>query len=144
MSEEKRIYVIIPAQVQVPNSTYVHNGTVYLHLAKGLRWVQQPAGRQVAQACHVVSKLRLRHFASSEKPRIGFKPVTTVILQARDSKEMGHVLALANKKRLEWETFSDENREAYGDFKPITALALMASPKQVKGILDYLPLWGSQ
>lgn len=133
MSLEKRIYVVLPATVQVPAFPGAPGKT---------RHVLQPHGRQIAQACHVVSKLRHSvQFDSTRK--LDFQPVTTIILQARDSNEMMHNYVMLNKRTLFPVFFSDENRDAYGDFRPITALAVWASQKQVAGILDYLPLWGS-
>lgn len=139
MKEEKRIYVVIPATVQVPAPVGVGYSGKVMH-------VLQPAGRQIAQACHVVSKLRMELMVEAKRTETGdftlTDPITTIILQARDSKELIHnYVALA--KKLDPIAFSDENEEAYGKFRPITALAVLAKPSQVRGILDYLPLWGS-
>jgi hypothetical protein len=131
MREEKRIYVVLPAVVEVGET------------AGGRVTVAQPAGRQIAQACHVVSKLRLDMFFHEPRQKsFEFEPITTIILKARDSKEIAHV-GLLLLKTLHVVTFQDENREAYGPAQPTTALAVLAKPNQVKGILDYLPLWGS-
>lgn len=147
MKEEKRIYVVLPATVQVPNDTFIHNGKPFPNLQKGIRHVLQPIGRQVAQACHVVSKLRfeiVEHFLSSTEPDLVlFHPVTTIVLQARDSNEMMHNFLSLRRKKLDPILFSDENEEAYGKFQPVTALAVLAAPSKVVGVLDYLPLWGS-
>lgn len=130
--DEQRIYVVIAATVQTAQ-----------------RNVVQPSGRQIAQACHVVSKLRLRQkFSEAEylsykmqMPESEFQPITTIILQARDSAEMGHIYYLLNKKRLNPEIFSDTNAE-YGPGEWPTAVAVLATKKQTRGILDYLPMWG--
>jgi len=133
MKEDKRIYVVLPAVVEVA----------------GKQWVAQPPGRQIAQACHVSAKLRHERGLTTHKaPLMGRQPVyediTTIILAARDSHEMMHVFQLLEKRKLFSTFFSDQNPEAYGsDFRPITALATLARPAQVEGILDYLPLWGS-
>jgi len=120
--EEKRIYVVIPATVQVPGN------------------VIQPMGRQIAQACHVVSKLRMvGEVAGEELPF----PITTIILAARDLRELDHNYNGLRAKKLKPTFFFDENKEAYGEFQPRTAMAVLASPSQVVDILDYLPLWGS-
>ena len=126
MSDGKRIYVVIPATVEVRNKQYV----------------VQPPGRQIAQACHVVSKLRFED--ELDTAEIYFVPSTTIILAARDSEEMIHVHNLLVRKGHEPVFFSDENEAAYGNFKPITAMAVYMLPKKTVGILDYLPLWGSQ
>jgi hypothetical protein len=134
MKEEKRIYVVIPATVQVPAPAGVGYSGKVMH-------VLQPMGRQIAQACHAVSMLR--HENPPEKHCHEFQPITTIILQARDSRELMHNFATLVKKRLYPVLFSDENEAAYGKFNPITAMAVLAEPKQIVDILDYLPLWGS-
>ncbi len=127
--EEKRIYVVVPGTIQVPA-----NGG-------GKKTVVQPAGRQIAQACHVVS--RLRHEYPSKDPLNIFKAYTTIILQARDSAELQHVWFLLYKKKLDPVGFWDTNPE-YGAGSRATAMAAFATKKQVVGILDYLPMWGAQ
>lgn len=124
-SEETRIYVVIAATVQTAQ-----------------RNVVQPSGRQIAQACHVVCMLRHTslNFGTVVRP---FKPMTTIILQARDSAEMGHVHFLLTKKKLNPIMFSDTNPE-YGPGDWPTAVAVFATKKQTFGILDYLPTWGSK
>jgi hypothetical protein len=74
---------------------------------------------------------------------VPFQPLTTIILQARDSAELAHNLTMVRRKKLVYVLFEDKNEDAYGEFHPVTAMAVIASPKQVEGILDYLPLWGS-
>lgn len=123
MKEEKRIYVVIPATVQPE---------------KG-RNVLQPYGRQIAQACHVVSKLRVLH---PDPELVGFYPITTIILQCRDTAELMHVSARLVKKFKQMAHFRDDNPE-YGYNKPITGVAVMAEPTKIADILGYLPLWGS-
>ena len=66
---------------------------------------------------------------------------TTIILQARDSAEMGHIHYLLHKKKLDPVIFSDTNPE-YGPGEWPTAVAVLATKKQTRGILDYLPMWG--
>jgi hypothetical protein len=131
--EESRIFVAVAGTIQVPVVPNSHKPP--------LRTVVQPAGRQIAQACHVVSQLRIEmHNGSTVE---GFVPITTIILQARDSSEMGHIYRLLDRKRLNPVIFSDDNPE-YGPGSWPTAVAVFATKKQVDGILDYLPLWGSK
>lgn len=134
MTEEKRIYVVLPASVEVADK----------------RTVSQPTGRQIAQACHVSAKLRHERGLTTEKNMLVsgvllpvYTDITTIILSARDSHEMMHVFELLQKRRLFSTFFSDVNEPTYGNFRPITALATYARPSQVAGILDYLPLWGA-
>lgn len=154
--EETRIYVAVAATIQVPSDWYIHNGEKKPKISSPPKTIVQPSGRQIAQACHVVSMLRMR-IDESKIPADGkfrsvidvvpvsklFYPVTTIILQARDSAEMGHVFRLLNRKRLNPVIFSDNNPE-YGPGDWPTAVAVFATKKQVDGILDYLPLWGTK
>lgn len=141
--EESRIYVAVAGTVQVP-------------AGRPRRTVEQPAGRQIAQACHVVSKLRHDMTAKRTPIDIGanlsilpdalapLSPITTIILQARDSAELRHVQNLLLKKKLNVVPFFDMNIEAYGAGETVmTAVAVYATKKQVENILDYLPLWGA-
>jgi hypothetical protein len=138
---EKRIYVIVAATIQVPVVPGSHKPP--------LRTVFQPHGRQIAQACHVVSLLRHAqkpmnfHLDAVLSASNKFEPITTIILQARDSAEMGHTFSLLHRKRLNPVVFSDENPE-YGPGPWPTAIAVFAAPDQIRGAIDYLPLWGAQ
>jgi len=134
VNSETRIYVAVAGTIQVPVVAGSHKPP--------LRTVVQPAGRQIAQACHVVSKLRHRQYYVTDGVA-AFQPITTIILQARDSAETGHLFGLLFRRRLNPEIFSDNNPE-YGPGDWPTAIAVFATPKQVKGILDYLPLWSGK
>lgn len=143
MTEEQKIYVVVAATVQPK----------YPGLPK--RHVVQPPGRQIAQACHVVSKLRMTkdHVivpAEMFSPEEGsqkvtmvkeFEPITTIVLQARDSAELYHNFNSLQKKKLNPAWFMDTNESAYGPGDHQTSIAVLATKKQVEGILDYLPLW---
>jgi hypothetical protein len=123
--EERRIYVAVAGTIQVP-----------------VRTVIQPVGRQVAQACHAVSKLRIEmHNGITQE---GFEPITTIVLQARDSAELFHVYELLRRKKLDPVIFQDNNNPEYGLGDWPTAIAVYATKKQISGILDYLPLWGAK
>lgn len=140
--EEQRIYVAVASSVQVPVSLIYHKDHVHGDWRKGVKTVIQPLGRQAAQAAHVVSKLRyvMNSGAIYEGPD-HFEPITTIILQCRDSAELGHIHYLLFRKKLNPVIFSDTNPD-YGDkFEAPTAVAVHASPKQVQYILDYLPLF---
>ena len=117
---EKRIYVVVA-------------GTVHIPEIKPRLYIKQPAGRQIAQACHVVSKLR---------GLLGdYEDITTIILQGRDTAELRHVQGLLIKKKLFVVQFYDSNIDAYGPGEVLTAIAVYAVPKKVEQILNYLPLW---
>jgi hypothetical protein len=121
MKAEKRIYVVVAATVKT---------------LKGV--ITQPVGRQVAQACHAVSKLRLAPWMAKYGG-----PVTTIVLQARDSAELHHVYQLAEKAKLRPVSFNDENKAVYGEWDPSTAFAFLSTRPEIDGIADYLPIWGS-
>src|SRR5216684_889464 len=108
MKEEKRIYVVVPAVVEV-SATF--NGSSLVPFQTGVRNVLQPHGRQIAQACHVVSKLC---FLDSEDKveSTEFQPVTTIILQARDTRELVHNYITLRSKKLDPVLFHDENEGA--------------------------------
>jgi len=117
-----RIYAVVAGTVQV---------------AKGK--IVQPPGRQIAQVAHVVSKLRF----SMQNEDSRFKPITTIVLQARDSNELAHVQMLLLKNKHKVSAFFDTNEPVYGFELVMTAIAVYTSKEKTVGILDYLPLWGS-
>lgn len=119
--------------------------------------IYQIAGRMAAQAAHAVGKVR--HFmirdealrvarANKTQPEpvlvgmLFFFPITTIILSCRDNYELHHIKNLLRYKTdVLFQTFEDTNPEVYGAGEVLTALATMpATPEQVMGILDYLPL----
>lgn len=126
--EEKRIYVVLAATVMSDFGP-----------------IPQLAGRQIAQACHAVSKLRHGKYKPHYIADViaGFEPVTTIILQGRDENELTHVEYLARRKKLTVAWFRDTNKDVYGTVEPLTAIALFATKAQTVGVVDYLPLWGS-
>ena len=138
--------------MQVP-LVYVE-GSTFLKHSKLSRTVFQPAGRMVAQQGHAVSLARLdmvRGWLLTTTDLTVFKnrefwegftrPITTIVKSTRDSYELYHVLRLLAKANIEVYEFYDEN-EDYGTERPLTAFATrVVEPKEVYGILDYLPLW---
>ncbi len=155
----QRIYVVVAETVQAPVGLDLEGGVESLFRPPESVSVRQPHGRIAAQVAHVVSLVRL---AMAERAlRAGFanpldipgwseawaelaKPVTTIVLSARDSYELHHVHRLLEKvPRARVQAFYDENTEAYGPGKQVmTAVATEpVVPKTMAGILDYLPLW---
>lgn len=138
-NEEQRIYVVVAAKV-----------------TGMLGEVSQPMGRQMAQACHAVSLMRVKRALGMALPKVkgrvditfAIEPITTIILQARDSNELAHVALLLGSEEIPFEEFQDTN-EDYGwtshnlAMEVYTALATYpVEPSAVMGVLDYLPLWG--
>lgn len=159
MSEEKRIYVVLPKTVRVKPPDYQ---LVYGLGLTDVGWEKeliQAPGRQTAQAAHVVSKLR-HELLKMDKPesemtivellvvaahRSRFIPVTTIILESRNQKEMMHLFTCLTGEGKQPTLFQDENDTVYGKgVKPITAMAVYALPSEVENTLGYLPLWGAQ
>ena len=139
IEQERRIYSIVASTIQVPVSVIRHEGHVHADMCKGVRTVIQPPGRQAAQAAHVVSKLRFDNCSGPAHPG-EFQPITTIILQCRDSAELGHIFYWLNRRKLNPVIFSDNNPE-YGPGDWPTAVAVHATPKQIQNVLDYLPLF---
>lgn len=155
MTEEKRIYCVVAQTVQVPLIPQVLEQT---------KSISQPPGRLAAQVGHAVSILREEMFKKQLLTRIKkgkkkysvtlkkelskeFKPITTIVLGARDSFELNHVLNLLLIVGIETHPFYDTDQPDYGnpDLKVMTAIATEPVTKEdVIGILDYLPLWEPQ
>ena len=100
MSEDRRIYAVVAGTIQPRTGIK--------------RTVVQPAGRQIAQVAHVVSKLRQEMYVNEKVWYEGFVAITTIVLQARDSAELNHVYNLLVKKKLNPVWFMDTNEFAYG------------------------------
>jgi hypothetical protein len=164
----KRIYCVVADTVQTHLDTTGKVGRANMWPPKQTirrteetRSVQQPAGRLIAQAAHVVSKVR-HNMLKAEYVRaqqiayknesnqvwmlgqkLHFQPVTTIILSARDSMELYHVKNLLKNAQIPYQSFYDDNDFAYGEGeKVLTAIATEpVDPVDVQGILDYLHLW---
>jgi hypothetical protein len=123
-----------------------------------------PPGMIAAQVGHAVSKLRyamLRHdikrvlatkaSASAKLKQIDtilglndgvMKPITTIVLGARDNKEVDHVFKLLVKANVFTVRFFDTNPVIYDEHRVLTAIATEpVYPDKLDGITDYLPLW---
>lgn len=150
-SEAERIYVIVADTVQPDQFTTV----------------KQVSGRIAAQVAHVVSRVRVAMtidlvdglFESNKKKAQdalygpdflddAFKPITTIVLSVRNSKELDHIASMLNLVGVSSETFFDTNGEVYGwdeennETRVLTAVATHpVTPDDVKDVLSYLPLW---
>ena len=157
---EPRIYVVVADIVQT-ELTAISTGFSPSVLIPSLDTlnIAQPAGRMAAQAAHAVSMVRVAMVEQELRAafqrmgkykdvktfllsKVHFQPITTIILEARDSFELAHVLGLLHRERISVEQFEDFNPEAYGTQKSVrTAIATWpVKPREVAGILDYLPL----
>jgi hypothetical protein len=163
-----RIYVVVANTVQIPMGLSMVGGHEVLHRVPDAVSVRQVAGRLAAQVGHVKGVVHLR---MAERALMPFmkgkvklptndtelteneylnslwnalaKPVTTIVLAARDSFELYHVYRLLEHRLGRVHCFYDENDEVYGlGRKVMTAIATEpVNPKKVSGMLDYLPLW---
>lgn len=139
-SFNERIVVILARTLQ-----YRRNG-------KPATYTMEP-GRQIAQAAHAVSGLKLRYCEEHGKcinmgiaglvVKVMENPITTIVLQARDTNELDHISLLAEDKGILQFSFADDNPTVYGiNGRITTALALgPVVPEALYGISDYLPLW---
>ena len=143
---EKRIYCVVAHTVQVleyePGRTFP---------MMNVPSIVQPSGRQIAQACHAVSLLRLKMTQGIDRKIRSITeqtaPITTIILQARDTLELIHVQSLLNEKRIFNYAFYDHGNPDYGSIDMHVFTALATEPidaDQACTILDYLPLWGAE
>lgn len=103
-------------------------------------------GRAAAQAGHAVSKLKASYLeCNSLLPSFMYDhPITNIVLKARDSEELKHVMLLANEKNLHVVEFWDEGVQTYGtkgDVLTAIAIGPVESPVDLVGVSDYLPLW---
>jgi hypothetical protein len=120
---EKRLYVVVAGSVDTNKGKII-----------------QPPGRQIAQACHAVEYYRYEA-SKSARP---YEIMTKIILQARDSSELDHVLYLLRKKKIETFLFHDDNPEYGVGIYPTAFCTEPVYKDQVVGILDYLPLWSGR
>lgn len=126
-NNEKRIYVVVAETVQNPDG----------------KRIVQVCGRNMAQCAHVVSGMQVKRI-TAPPALITFESCTTIVLAARDSKEMEHIRRLLRTASISHEVFHDTNLEVY-ETKEEIFTAICTQPieaVQVEGILDYLPLWG--
>jgi peptidyl-tRNA hydrolase len=129
VTDNHRIYVVMPKTIDT------HKGTT----------MQLPCGMAAAQAAHAVSKLRLMHVKRLKNGLEQMdKPITTIVLQCRDTKELQHVERLAGYKNIPFAAFLDTNDFLYLKGSSVhTATAFGPCTKeQAQEVLDYLPLWG--
>ncbi len=148
---------------EVPRPLYQNSDRIVVAVAKTLIYTKsengEPTtykmepGRQIAQACHAVSALKLRfceiqdaagaHDLRHHVITVMENPITTIVLQARDSKELIHLANMCEDKGLLYFMFLDDNEQVYGTtdripsaiaIGPIDAISLL-------GVTDYLPLW---
>jgi hypothetical protein len=114
--------------------------------------VKIPCGMAAAQAAHVVSKLKLKYLDIINTNNIDIAinglliteatPITTIVLKARDEKELRHISGLASDKDLLHTYFYDENESLYGNARVLTAVAIgPLSSGYFADTTDYLPLW---
>lgn len=135
--EEKRIYVVIADQFT--HRGFYNNDITAPYFYEG----SHPAGRLAAQVGHVVSKMRTMEIIESLIEPKDFEPITTIVLSARNAKEIEMLYKIMLFVLGKGEIFYDTNDADYGkDMKNATAVCTYPVFKHaVEGILDHLPLW---
>lgn len=105
-------------------------------------------GRIAAQVGHSVSKLKLAYalIHPGRLERLIITPITSIVLGARDSEELEHIMYLCEVSGLLASKFYDENEDLYGTgIKVLTAISIGPIKQQhLVGITDYLPLWNDR
>lgn len=134
--DDKRIYVVVS---ETFSAVFKGFDGAPGYLSEGCR---HPPGRLAAQVGHVVSKVRTMMIIKNLAAPTHFEPITTVVLSARNDKELDLLAKLIDCYYV-CEVFYDTNDEAYGvDHKVLTAIATYPVSKEwTIGILDHLPLW---
>jgi len=127
--EDLRIFVIVPETVQVD-------------LEGHLETISMPSGRLMAQAAHVVSRMRVT-FASTFKG----VPITTIVYGVRNSRELAKLqrelwAIESDKPLLRTVAFYDKDYTFYGTgFDVLTAVCTTpVLREQVDDILGHLEL----
>lgn len=106
-------------------------------------------GRLGAQVGHAVSKLKLSYLKwHDSKDSLAVanwlynNPITSIVLEARDSNELVHLCRLLDKNQVHYASFCDTNKALYGPNEVLTAVAIgPVFDWMVDGITDYLYLW---
>jgi hypothetical protein len=144
-ADNKRIYVVVAKTVTIPKHTVFPELTEVESSV-----IHQPVGRIAAQVGHVVSRMRVGLVLKNPPKQVEWYtvddfnvPVTTIVLSARDSKEMEHIEGLLEIAGLSYTTFYDTNEPVYGKYNEVlTAICTEpVYPHEVHGITDYLPLF---
>ena len=160
-----RLYCVVANTVQAPltlspaiNPHFGEEGLMMrVNTVEVTQSINQPPGRVVAQACHVVSLVRDRMLRQAWKKAAMLgsycdpeffneycQPLTTIVLGARDSFELQHVLNLMKLAKVPAYTFYDTDQPAYGspDLQVMTSICTEpVHPDWMLGVTEYIPLW---
>jgi peptidyl-tRNA hydrolase len=123
--------------------------------SKTMKWKSyvMEEGRIAAQVGHAVSKLKLAYAekmvrtgaTNYEKLVVDLmeNPITSIVLEARDSKELIHIVDLLFEKNVHFVSFEDTNSQIYGQGNMVcTALSIgPCFDWMLTGITDHLYLW---
>lgn len=151
---EARIYVLVAETVQNHLLTDGWCGKCHkvpvLKAGPNTQTIVQPAGRLAAQAAHVVARMRMRRLVRQvqQNPKnigalqsMSDEAITTIILGVPDSFQLSFFEQLLKKQKIDVTQFWDDN-EDYGPHPLKTAICTEPVLKSdVRGILDYVPLW---
>jgi predicted DNA binding CopG/RHH family protein len=121
MTVEKRLYIILPATIDVPETRQI---------------IPMSCGRLFAQAIHVGSKIKQHEKMDPDLE------TTTIVLRVENSKELDAVLDKVKKAGIPWQTFLDTNAEVYGtEAALLTAVAALCSRKKGKSLFFGIDSW---
>lgn len=162
---KKRIYVVVALTIQHPlglqlvDDRKTGEPKTLLYREPGHTSIVQPPGRAAAQAGHAYALARTKMFEKYVSKVLKYnkialltptsfaelnKPITQIILGARDSFELRHVGSLLDSAFIPNHVFVDSDQVDYGNAQVQVATALSTEPvskDEIAGILDYLPLW---
>lgn len=106
-------------------------------------------GRMAAQAGHAVSKLKLSYILNQEAgtdtiwllQQLFRNAITNIILEARDEKELMHIVNLCDESGMHLVKYRDSSPDYGRGYAPLTAISIgPISRSWMEGITDYLPL----
>jgi hypothetical protein len=116
---EKRLYIIVPAVLIIPNCS-----------------ITMSCGRLMAQAVHVGSKIKIQEKLHPDLA------TTTIILKVLNSTDLNSILEKIKKANIPWATFLDDNKEVYGtNDSYLTAVACLCSKKKGKSLFYGIDSW---
>lgn len=125
--DQRRIYVLLPQTVQVPQGRGSH---------KKIVTKKMESGRLMAQVGHVVTQLRTDPDVLQE---YGRKPLTTITLAVRNSRELTKLMGDLSAVTSVWD-FEDDNLPFYGTKRKVRT-AVATAPvyrEQVDDLLGHL------
>lgn len=118
---EKRLYIVVPAMLTIPET-----GKIY----------PMSCGRLMAQTVHVGSKIKMKEHLDPDLE------TTTIILKVPGSIELEAVLDKIKRAGVPWQVFLDTNKESYEtEAALLTSVACLCSRKKGKSLFFGIDSW---